>query len=452
MENSAYLSAVAQTLSLADFERAKHSPNHSIFHLDRMRLLCEALGNPQSNFPSIHIAGTKGKGTTSAMITSILGVSGYKVGLITSPHLHSLTERIRIGFDPIPKKDFVDLVKQMWPAVLQVGENGQFGGVTWFEFMVSAAFNYFNQCKVDFQVVETGLGGRLDATNIISPIATVITSISLDHTNILGDTLPKIAAEKAGIIKDRVPVIVSPQKNEPMEVIVEVADNLNAPIKKVADEYEVVVKNQDLSGQFIEIISSQRSYEFTLPLLGIHQAENAITAVCTIETLQELGYSISQDSIEFGLSNVCWPGRFEVLRTSNPVVIVDGAHNPYSIQKLVNTVNTTFKKPNVAVIFGAIGGHDVDKMLEPLKSLNITLIPVSSRHPKSIDSKIVKVAAINSDIDTTREFMTVSEGLEYALKVYSDRDLILATGSLSVVAEVSEVLKQISPEIYPNLS
>ncbi|MED6296537.1 MAG: cyanophycin synthetase, partial [Chloroflexota bacterium] len=190
----------------------------------------------------------------------------------------------------------------------------------------------------------------------------------------------------------------------------------------------------------------------TLPLLGMHQAENAITAVCTIETLQELGYSISQDSVELGLSNVCWPGRFEVLRTSKPVVIVDGAHNPDSIQKLVNTLNTTFKKPNVTVIFGAISGHDVDKMLEPLKSLNITLIPVSSRHPKSIDSKIVKIAAINSDIDTTREFMTVSEGLEYALKVYSDRDLILATGSLSVVAEVSEVLKQISPEIYPDLS
>jgi len=451
LENPDYLAAVAQTLSLADFERNKHSPNHSIFHLDRMRLLCEGLGNPQSNSPSLHIAGTKGKGSTSAMITSVLGFSGYKVGLITSPHLHTLTERIRIGFDPIPKQDFVNLVEQMWPSVLEVGENGHFGEITWFEFMVSAAFSYFSQCKVDFQVVETGLGGRLDATNIISPIVSVITSISLDHTNILGDTLSKIAAEKAGIIKEGIPIIVSPQKVEPMEVIIEAADKLNSPVKKVSDEYRVEVKNQSFSGQSIEVISSKRNYEFVLPLLGIHQTENAITAICAIETLQELGYPISQDSVELGLSNVCWPGRFEVLRASNPVVIVDGAHNPYSIQTLVNTINTIFKKPKVIVIFGAIGGHDLDRMVEPLNALDAILIPVSSRHPKSIDSKIIKLAARSSNLETTQEFKTVGEGLEHALKVYSDKDLILATGSLSVVAEVSEVLKQISPEIYPNL-
>ena len=416
-----------------------------------MRLLCEALGNPQSNIPSIHIAGTKGKGTTSAMITSVLGFSGYKVGLITSPHLHTLTERIRIGFNPISKRDFADLVQRIWPSVLEVGENGQFGEITWFEFMVSAAFYHFSQCKVDFQVVETGLGGRLDATNIVSPIISVITSISLDHTNILGDTLAKIAGEKAGIIKDRIPVIVSPQQIEPMEVIVEAANKLNSPIKKVTEGYKVVVKNQDLSGQSIEVVSSQRNYEFTLPLLGIHQTENAITAICAIETLQELGYPINQDSVELGLSNVCWPGRFEVLRSSNQVVIVDGAHNPYSMQILVNTLSTTFKNPKVIVIFGAIGGHDVDRMLEPLKSLDVILIPVSSRHPKAIDSKIINIASSSSNIETTQGFKTVGEGLEYALKEYSDRDLILATGSLSVVAEVSEVLKQIAPEIYPEL-
>ena len=257
--------------------------------------------------------------------------------------------------------------------------------------------------------------------------------------------------EKAGIIKEGIPIIVSPQKVEPMEVIIEAADKLNSPVKKVSDEYRVEVKNQSFSGQSIEVISSKRNYEFVLPLLGIHQTENAITAICAIETLQELGYPISQDSVELGLSNVCWPGRFEVLRASNPVVIVDGAHNPYSIQTLVNTINTIFKKPKVIVIFGAIGGHDLDRMVEPLNALDAILIPVSSRHPKSIDSKIIKLAARSSNLETTQEFKTVGEGLEHALKVYSDKDLILATGSLSVVAEVSEVLKQISPEIYPNL-
>ena len=451
MENSVYQDAVELTLSLADFERGKNSPDHSFFHLERMRLLCKGLGDPQLNVPSVHIAGTKGKGTTSAMIASVLGFSGYKVGLITSPHLHKLTERIRIGFDPISEQHFVDLVQQMWPSVLDVGENGQFGEITWFEFMVAAGFYYFTQSKADFQVVETGLGGRLDATNIISPVVSAITSISLDHTRILGDTLAKIAMEKAGIIKDRTPVIVSPQNLEPMEVIVAAANKLNAAIKKVSDEYKVVVKNQDLSGQSIEVISSRRNYEFTLPMLGIHQTENAITAIGVIETLEELGYLIKENAVELGFSNLYWPGRFEILRDANPVVIVDGAHNPYSMKTLVNTLNSVFNKPKVIVIFGAISGHDLERSLEPLSSLDVILIPVSSRHPKAIDSNIIKLAAISSNIVTTQDFETVDEGLKYSLEICSGRDLILATGSLSVVGEVSEVLNQIAPEIYPNL-
>ncbi|MDC0035558.1 hypothetical protein OAJ44_04290 [Chloroflexi bacterium] len=158
-KDCAYYKAVERTFTLADFERGKHSPNHSLFHLERMRLLCEDLGNPQSSLPSVHVAGTKGKGTTSAMIASILRYSGLKVGLITSPHLHSLTERIRVGGDPIAKDDFVDLVEEIWPAVLRVDKNGSFGAVTWFEFMVAAAFFFFRKSSVDFQVVETGLGG-----------------------------------------------------------------------------------------------------------------------------------------------------------------------------------------------------------------------------------------------------------------------------------------------------
>ena len=147
-EDSDYYRAVEQTLTLADFERGKHSPNHSLFHLERMRLLCTRLGNPQSDIPSVHIAGTKGKGTTSAMITAILDSSGYKVGLVTSPHLHSLTERIRIGSEPISKNDFTNLVKQIWPLVMETGQNSQYGEVTWFEFMVSAAFHFFCESNV----------------------------------------------------------------------------------------------------------------------------------------------------------------------------------------------------------------------------------------------------------------------------------------------------------------
>ena len=416
-----------------------------------MRLLCAQLGNPQSDIPSVHIAGTKGKGTTAAMITAILGSSGYKVGLVTSPHLHSLTERIRIGSEPISKSDFTNLVNQIWPVVLETGQNSQYGGVTWFEFMVSAAFHFFRESDVDFQVVETGLGGRLDATNILLPIISVITSISLDHVNILGDTLTKIASEKAGIIKDKIPVVISPQRGESMNVMTGIAADCNAPVKKVSDNYSVVIKNKDLSGQYLQVKSPLRNYEFKLPLLGIHQTENALAAICAIETIKELGYPIDEDSVETGLSKVCWPGRFEVLKTSGPTLIVDGAHNPYSMERLVDTVNDHMDNSKVIVVFGATGGHDLGNMLEPLKLMDPVLIPVSSRHPKSIESAIVGTASSNCDIVTTKAFGSVSEGLDHAFNLAGQNDLILGTGSLSVAAEVSEVIKEIPPEIYPNL-
>ena len=450
-KDRAYYRAVEQTLTLADFERGKHSPEHSFFHLERMRLLCALLGNPHLGVPSVHIAGTKGKGTTAAMITAILGSAGYKVGLATSPHLHSLTERIRIGPEPISKNDFTNLVKQIWPVVLEAGQNSQYGEVTWFEFMVSAAFHFFRESNVDFQVVETGLGGRLDATNILLPIVSVITSISLDHVNILGDTLAKIASEKAGIIKDEIPVIISPQHWESMNVMTEIAADCNAPVKKVSDDYSVDVKNKDLSGQYLHVRTPLRNYEFKLPLLGIHQTENALTAICAIETLKQSGYLIDDDSVEVGLSKVCWPGRFEVLETSGPTLIVDGAHNPYSMERLVETVNDHMDNCKVIIVFGAIGGHDIVNMLEPLKSLNPVLIPVSSRHPKAIGAEIVRIASANCDIVTTKAYGSVSEGLDHAFSLAGQSDLILGTGSLSVVAEVSEVIKEIPPEIYPNL-
>ena len=450
-KDRAYYRAVEQTLTLADFERGKHSPNHSLFHLERMRLLCAQLGNPQSDVPSVHIAGTKGKGTTAAMITAILGSSGYKVGLVTSPHLHSLTERIRIGSEPISKSDFTNLVDQIWPVVLENGQNSQYGGVTWFEFMVSAAFHFFRESDVDFQVVETGLGGRLDATNILLPIMSVITSISLDHVDILGDTLTKIASEKAGIIKDKIPVVISPQRGESMNVMTGIAADCNAPVKKVSDNYSVVIKNKDLSGQYLQVKSPLRNYEFKLPLLGIHQTENALAAICAVETIKELGYLIDEDSVETGLSKVLWPGRFEVLKTSSPTIIVDGAHNPYSMERLVDTVKDHLDKPKVVVVFGAIGGHDLGNMLEPLKLMDPVLIPVSSRHPKSIKSEIVGTASSNCEIVTTKAFGSVSEGLDHAFNLAGQNDLILGTGSLSVAAEVSEIIKEIPPEIYPNL-
>ena len=261
----------------------------------------------------------------------------------------------------------------------------------------------------------------------------------------------QIASEKAGIIKDEIPVVISPQHRESMNVVTGIAAACNAPIKKVSEDYSVAIKHKDLSGQYLQVKTPLRDYEFKLPLLGIHQTENALTAICAIETIKELGYLIDEDSVETGLSKVCWPGRFEVLKASGPILIVDGAHNPYSMERLVETVNDYMGNAKVIVVFGATGGHDLANMLEPLKLLEPVLIPVSSRHPKSIQSEIVSKASLNCDIVTSKAFGSVSEGLDHAFRLAGRNDLILGTGSLSVVAEVSEVIKEISPEIYPNL-
>ena len=186
-----YPAAVGLAMGLADFERGTHSPGHSTFHLERISRLLERLGNPHLAVPTIHVAGTKGKGSTAAMIASILSAAGHRVGLYTSPSLHTVTERVRVGMEPIGQEDFAGLVERMWPEVEWVGEHGGYGPLMYFEFLTTLAFQHFSEINADFQVIEVGLGGRLDATNVVHPAVSVITSISLDHTGVLGDTIPR---------------------------------------------------------------------------------------------------------------------------------------------------------------------------------------------------------------------------------------------------------------------
>ena len=212
--NNSYEIALGKIMSLVDFDRSTHTPKHACFHLERMLLLMNRLGNPHLKTPTIHLAGTKGKGSTAAMITSILSTSGYRVGLYTSPHLHSAVERIRVGLEPISRQEFTGLVEIIWPTVNWVNQNSSYGSVTYFEMMTAMAFLYFSKIGSDFQVIEVGMGGRLDATNIVDPEVCGITSISLDHVQTLGDTLELIAYEKAGSLKKGVTAIVAPQPEE----------------------------------------------------------------------------------------------------------------------------------------------------------------------------------------------------------------------------------------------
>ena len=446
-----YSAAVQRAMGLADFERGTHSPGHSTFHLDRISRLLERLGNPHLSVPTVHVAGTKGKGSTAAMVTSILSAAGMRVGLYTSPSLHTVTERVRVGMEPIAREDFASLVERMWPEVEWVGEHGGFGPLMYFEFLTGLAFQHFSETECDFQVIEVGLGGRLDATNVVQPAVSVITSISLDHTSILGDTIPLIAAEKAGIIKDGVPVVVAPQDSEALDTIQRIAAERGSPIVDVGSTLSWQPRSSDLDGQSFNVQGARDTYEVALPLIGEHQQENAATAIAAAETLIDGGYPLSKADIINGLRNVRWSGRFQVLRREKPLIIADGAHNPYSMRRLVEALVKHVDFGHLFVVFGAVSGHSALGMLEELAVLDPTVIVVQSRHPKAATVEEIAGLAQAAGVSLVMEHGGVGIATRRALSLATNEDAVIGAGSLSVVGEMIEELEGMTPELYPYL-
>lgn len=446
-------SAVSRAMGLTDFERSVNSPGHAAFHIERMTLLAERLGDVHRGIPTVHVAGTKGKGSTSAMVTSILSAEGYSVGLFTSPHLHSVVERVRVGLEPITRGEFARLVDELWPAVVWVSEEGDYGGVTFFELMTAMAFLHFQQIEADFQVMEVGLGGRLDATNIVNPAVSVITSISLDHVATLGDTIEQIAGEKAGIIKAGVPVIIGPQAEpDALQVFRDVAEKAAAPMFEVQDSITWRKRDADLSGQRFTIEGSRGSYDLSTRLLGDHQLENAATAVAAAEALNGAGYAVSANSMVQGIRDVEWGGRLEVFDKDGRTVVIDGAHNPYSVSRLMDALNEYVNLDRkVVLVFAALGGHSAEGMLFALSPLGAKAIIVKTRHPRSGETTRTARTAQEVGVQVAGEFDTVTEGFNRAIEMTEPGDMILCTGSLSVASEVLETLHGIEPEIYPDL-
>lgn len=450
-----YKDALELVMGLADFERSTHSPGHSTFHLERIGLLMEKLGDIHLDIPTVHVAGTKGKGSTSAMITSVLTAQGHKTGLFTSPHLHSAVERIRVGLEPISKPDFASVVEQLWPIIESVESDGPYGAITVFEALTAMAFFYFKQIEADFQVIEVGLGGRLDSTNVVMPEVSIITSISLDHMVTLGDTIERIAFEKAGIIKPGVPVVVAPQPDDAMAVFRRVAEERNAPLVDVASQLSWRQLGSDLKGQAFAVEGLRGSYELEMPLLGDYQLENAATVVAAVETLAEKGFEISKESIAQGFKQVRWSARMEVLSSpeeGGKLVVVDGAHNPYSIRKLVQALGKYFDFKRVILIYGALGGHSAKGMIAELAELSPIVLAVRSRHPRSSPGDLIAEAVSEQGLTVAFQSEDVGEATRYALDMAQEGDLILGTGSLSVAAEIIEEIKGIEPELYPNIT
>ena len=450
-----YDGALRRVMGLADFERSTHSPGHAAFHLERMTLLMEQLDCAHLAVPTVHVAGTKGKGSTSAMIASILTAQGYKVGLYTSPHLHSATERIRVNGQPISQQQFAAVVERIWPTVERIGSSGGYGGVTTFEAMTAMAFVHFRDIGADFQVMEVGLGGRLDSTNIVKPRVCAITSISLDHTATLGDTVAKIAFEKAGIIKEGVPVIVAPQTDEAMTVIVDVARQRGAPLLSVAEHSSWQKRRSDMCGQVFTLTSAENAYELETPLLGDYQMENAATAVAVAETLRGKGVELDDDSIRRGVRDVHWPARLQVLATPDKggkLLVVDGAHNPYSMERLVEALREHFSYERLILIFGALSGHSATGMLSALLPLSPEVLATHSRHPRSASGATIAKVATELGLKIAFTSENVGEAARRALEMASEKDLVLGTGSLSIAAEITEEVQGIPPELYPYMS
>jgi dihydrofolate synthase/folylpolyglutamate synthase len=424
-----YQAALDYIYSFVDFSRT-HQENLSPenFDLTRMNHFMALLGEPEDEFPSLHIAGSKGKGSVSALCASALQQAGYRVGLYTSPHLRNFEERIQINQTPIPRKNLVDLVEEIKPAVSKVH------GLTTFEIMTGLGFLYFARQKVDLAVIEVGLGGRLDATNIIQPSVTVITSLYLDHTSILGDTMEQIAAEKGGIIKSGIPVVCAPQVVPAQEVIRRIAEEKSAPLVEVGQQYAFQLLDRDLDGQHFEIRSKkdQSTLELSIPLLGEYQIINAALAYAALTELQKGGITLASKHIIRGFKDVVWPGRFEVLR-KHPPVIVDSAHNPASIGKLRETLDDYFPNLPLVLIFGISEDKQLDGMLEQILPRTTHLITTQADHPRAMDPVDLAQRAEGSG-SSIEAIPDIGEALRRGLDLVGENGLLVVTGSIFVAA------------------
>lgn len=432
-----YQAALDYVLSFADYERLSRSA--VVFDIARIEALLKRLDDPHKRAKSVHIAGTKGKGSTSAMISSVLVASGYRTGLYTSPHLLSMMERIQIDNTPITEDEFAAMVTGLKPEVEEVNSPGNLGELTTFEILTALAFMYFNTSQVDFQVLETGLGGRLDATNVVTPQVCAITSISLDHTEVLGDDLSKIAWEKAGIIKPEGIVICAPQTPEVLGVIEGVCRERRAKLIRVGAEVTWQRRDFNNLSQTFHLRGIRGEYDLSIPLLGEYQLENAAIAVAALEVLAGIGVRVSAASITSGLSRVSWPGRLQILQ-DNPLFIVDGAHNAYSAMKLRQALEKDFDFDAAILIVGTSGDKDIGGIVAELSPLTRRVIVAPSRHPRATPNSRLTSEFSKRGIEA-RAAHDVPSAIEMALAEAKGRDLICATGSLFVLAEVLEYMQ-----------
>ncbi len=436
-----FSSAVAYLLEQTDYERMRVVQyDETTFKLDRMRTLLKALGDPQDKVSLVHVAGTVGKGSTVAMLSAMLRGNGYTVGEYTSPHLIDIRERIVVNGEMVPEESFTNILKEVVAAA-----NKEKTTPTFFELVTAVAFKYFAEQAIDIAVIETGLGGRLDSTNIITPLVSLITKIDLDHTNILGTTVEEIAREKAGIFKSSVPAISAHQSDEVIAVLKECAKESQTEVKVVATDIEFSARfGGGADGKQhtrICVITEESQYmHIPVPLNGEHQATNCALAISAIDQLKKVGYEFDNLTLYNSLAETNIEGRMEVV-WQRPQIIVDGAHNPTSLQTLIKSIGAHVPYDSMVCIFGCCQDKDVDGMLHKISlGADKIIFTKAQGNQRAAEPKILQKRFAEISGKMTQIANSLPEALEIAAQVASRDDLICVTGSFYLVGETKKHL------------
>ncbi|TYQ12867.1 UNVERIFIED_CONTAM: dihydrofolate synthase/folylpolyglutamate synthase [Acetivibrio alkalicellulosi] len=404
--------------------------------LDNIIRLLELMGNPHKELKYIHVAGTNGKGSVVAMLSSVLFEAGYKVGRFTSPYFVNIEESIVVNGEEIEREEFARIVEIVRDKV-ELMQQKEIGHPTQFEILTAIAFEYFYKKKCDIVVLETGLGGRFDSTNVIEKSISVICSIGYDHMDKLGETLSKIAYEKAGIIKENSYVLIYPGEDESNRVIFNTCKEKNA-VLNVTDFKKIKIKDFCINGQEFEY---GRFKSIRISMLGEHQVKNAALVLDTVDVMVQKGYNICDEAIKRGLLAANWPGRFEVLKLK-PVFIIDGAHNLSGVKALKRVLQTYFPQKKIIFIMGVFADKDYTSMVEVCSSIALRFITVTPKNERALEGqKLAEIAKIYCNE------VLISDTIECAVKASfentPDNGVICAFGSLSYLEEIrSELLNR----------
>ncbi|MCX7766502.1 MAG: bifunctional folylpolyglutamate synthase/dihydrofolate synthase, partial [Candidatus Sumerlaeia bacterium] len=409
----------------------------------------ERLGNPQQRLKLIHIAGTKGKGSTGSLLASVLHSAGYRTGFYCSPHIYSYRERIQIDGNWISEEDFAHIITELKQHWHNVGSPSARSFRTVFELLTAGAFLYFLKKQVDVAVIETGLGGRLDATNIIKPLLSIITTIGFDHKYLLGDTISEIAKEKAGIIKQGVPVVLAQQNfSTATECIVQKALSEQCPVYFAEEEIKIIERKTKLTSQQIKIQMQDRILEIETKMLGLHQARNIQTVLTAVSILKKLGFNIQDTAIVSGIQKWYIPGRFELISTE-PLIVVDGAHCPLSIEALMKTVYEMKSALRLIILLSLMLDKEVAEILAVLKQYasESMVITYPAPTPRTMSAEKLALLAQTAGLKA-QPFPSLAPAINYSINLLKKGEFngLICCGTFYSIANLKQIFSQLLTE------